>query len=164
MKKCSKCGEEKPLDEFNKQKRNPDGLNYNCKECLRADKKRWREANKDKIRRSRKKWNDANRDSRNLYNREHHRRNTLQKASLSDRHTYLVSDGEFIKIGVFTAGKLSQRVQMLQNGNPRKLKVLATSASNIEKLCHYEFEDLNVLNEWFKMDLRLITFFTEQAV
>ena len=164
MKKCSKCGEEKPLDEFIKNKRNPDGLEYKCKICLRAYRKRWRDANQDKVRRYHKKYDEANRDSRNLRDRERRRRSTLKNSTSSDKHTYLVSDGEFIKIGVYTHGKLRRRIRELQSGNPSKLKVLATSASNIEKLCHYEFEDLNVLNEWFKLDLRLITFFTEQAV
>ncbi len=164
MKKCSKCGEVKPLEEFNKQKRNPDGLNYDCKICLRASKKLWREANPDKVMASRRKWKSNNKDKVKSDARKHERAKTLMKADVSNKHTYLVSDGEFVKIGVFTEGKLKQRLLTLQNGNPRKLKVLATSASNIEKLCHYEFEDLNVLNEWFRLDLKLITFFTEQSV
>ena len=93
--------------------------------------------------------------------RKNHRRYTLESAP--DKPTYLITDGEFLKVGVYK-GSLKTRLQGLQNGNPRKLKVLATSESNIEKLCHYEFEHLNVLNEWFKFDLKLITFFTENAV
>ncbi len=164
MKKCTKCGEVKELGEFNKQKGNPDGLNYKCRECLRADKKKWREANPDKVKQSRRKWKGKNKDKVKTESRRHQRVKTLRKADVSSRHTYLVSDGEFVKIGVFTEGKLRRRLIVLQTGNPRKLKVLATSASNIEKLCHYEFEDLKVLNEWFRLDLRLITFFTENAV
>ena len=34
MKKCSKCGETKPLDEFHKDKNMPDGLKYACKSCV----------------------------------------------------------------------------------------------------------------------------------
>ena len=34
-KKCSKCGKEKPLDEFYRDKKSPDGYAYNCKECHR---------------------------------------------------------------------------------------------------------------------------------
>jgi hypothetical protein len=33
VKKCSKCGEEKPETEFNKNKRNQDGLDYWCRKC-----------------------------------------------------------------------------------------------------------------------------------
>ena len=34
MKKCSKCGETKPLAEFSKHKRKPDGLRHDCKVCV----------------------------------------------------------------------------------------------------------------------------------
>lgn len=33
MKTCTKCGQEKDLKEFHKDKHNPDGLTYACKEC-----------------------------------------------------------------------------------------------------------------------------------
>lgn len=32
-KKCAKCGRELPLSEFQKNARNPDGLQRECKEC-----------------------------------------------------------------------------------------------------------------------------------
>ena len=32
-KKCSKCGRELTIDNFNKNSKNPDGLQYHCKEC-----------------------------------------------------------------------------------------------------------------------------------
>ena len=36
MKKCSKCKEEKPLEEFGKDKQRKDGKSYYCKPCDRA--------------------------------------------------------------------------------------------------------------------------------
>lgn len=33
MRKCSKCGVEKNLEEFNKDKRKKGGRNYSCKKC-----------------------------------------------------------------------------------------------------------------------------------
>ena len=33
MKKCTKCGKEKDLEMFHKDKHNPDGFTYACKEC-----------------------------------------------------------------------------------------------------------------------------------
>ena len=35
-KRCSTCGETKPLAEFHKNKRRPDGLQERCKTCRRA--------------------------------------------------------------------------------------------------------------------------------
>lgn len=36
MKRCSKCGETKPLDQFSRDKRTKDGRRSNCKGCQRA--------------------------------------------------------------------------------------------------------------------------------
>lgn len=33
-KRCSKCGEVKPLSDFHKNRSNPDGLQYGCKPCV----------------------------------------------------------------------------------------------------------------------------------
>lgn len=35
-KTCTKCGETKPLTEFHRNRKAPDGLSWNCKECNRA--------------------------------------------------------------------------------------------------------------------------------
>ena len=47
MKTCSRCKAEKPLDEFNKNRRNPDGLQGQCRVCSRAAQaKNYRESEK----------------------------------------------------------------------------------------------------------------------
>ncbi|EOJ2848600.1 hypothetical protein [Klebsiella quasipneumoniae] len=47
MKKCSRCGEEKTLDNFGKNKRKADGLHYWCKSCCSAHKKEHYQQNKE---------------------------------------------------------------------------------------------------------------------
>jgi hypothetical protein len=42
MKKCSKCGIEKPLTEFHKNKKSKDGHENRCKTCKYAEMKRWK--------------------------------------------------------------------------------------------------------------------------
>lgn len=44
MKKCTKCGETKPLTEFHKDRSRPDGLHHSCKECANTY---WRERYKE---------------------------------------------------------------------------------------------------------------------
>jgi hypothetical protein len=44
VKKCSRCGEEKPLDEFHKLARSRDGLRCECKTCKAARYQKNREA------------------------------------------------------------------------------------------------------------------------
>jgi endogenous inhibitor of DNA gyrase (YacG/DUF329 family) len=40
-KKCSRCGDIKPLTEFSRNQRNPDGYQYHCKACARKEWKRY---------------------------------------------------------------------------------------------------------------------------
>jgi len=41
IKKCSRCGAAKPLNEFNKDKRAKDGLQVKCRECSKEIWKLW---------------------------------------------------------------------------------------------------------------------------
>lgn len=42
LKRCSKCGVDKPLDQFHKNKATDDGLAYRCKPCIKAYQQEWR--------------------------------------------------------------------------------------------------------------------------
>ena len=53
-KKCSCCGQHKPLSEFHKNKSRKDGLNHDCKVCKLARTK----AHADKMREMLKKHNE----------------------------------------------------------------------------------------------------------
>lgn len=46
-KRCTKCGETKPLDQFHRRKDSPDGRRARCKECHNARTAAWRKANPD---------------------------------------------------------------------------------------------------------------------
>ena len=50
-KTCSKCGEEKPYDQFNADSRRKDGKRASCKTCDAEQKKKIRQANLDEYRR-----------------------------------------------------------------------------------------------------------------
>lgn len=47
-KECRTCNEVKAVSEFTKNKRNKDGLNYECKACAKTRRKAWEEANPGK--------------------------------------------------------------------------------------------------------------------
>lgn len=49
MRKCNKCGLNKPLSEFRKQKKHSDGVKHTCKKCLSETDKQYRKDNADKI-------------------------------------------------------------------------------------------------------------------
>jgi hypothetical protein len=50
VKRCSKCGETKPLGEFGPNRRAPDGLFHWCRGCQRESGRRWRAANLERAR------------------------------------------------------------------------------------------------------------------
>ncbi len=74
MKRCFKCQESKPLEGFYRHKEMADGRLGKCKDCTKADVKRHREENIEKIRaydRSR-----SNSDDRRKMNKANYRKRT----------------------------------------------------------------------------------------
>lgn len=63
-KRCTKCGEEKPLGGFYKASRHKDGHRSDCKECRRGGDAIYRQNNREKIRAWRRKGQE-------IYRREH---------------------------------------------------------------------------------------------
>jgi T5orf172 domain len=66
-------------------------------------------------------------------------------------HIYLISDGEFLKIG-WTKNVILRR-EVLQCGNVRELTVLATKPGSqlTEGAIHKALRKYRVRGEWFKM-------------
>lgn len=67
MKRCSKCGEEKPLDEFYKNRSAKDGLTVWCKPCDKTAAAAYYAANKEKVQqqarvRARKRYRELRQD------------------------------------------------------------------------------------------------------
>jgi Recombination endonuclease VII len=69
MKKCSKCGVQKPLSEFTKKKTNKDGFDLWCKYCKSAAHKNWIQSNqpqKKKCVLRALQWNLKNKEKRQI--------------------------------------------------------------------------------------------------
>lgn len=80
--------------------------------------------------------------------------NVKPKPSNQKYFIYIVSDGKYCKIG--KTNDMKKRLKNLQNGNPKKLDVIALySFANeettffIETKIHHKLKNYNVLNEWF---------------
>ena len=67
LKKCSKCGEEKPLEEFYKDKIKKDGRSSYCKICSSQRCKRYYQKNSEVIKNASSNWQKNNRDKRNAW-------------------------------------------------------------------------------------------------
>ena len=59
-KKCTKCGEVKPLESFTADSKNKSGRGATCKECHRAHNRKHYAENRDKIAARKKKYNAEN--------------------------------------------------------------------------------------------------------
>lgn len=71
-----------------------------------------------------------------------------------NQHIYLISDGEYCKIGM--TSNVSKRIKTLQIGNPHKLKLifsilLRNETQNIESKIHDTFKFAKQQGEWFKL-------------
>ena len=81
MKRCSKCGETKPVSEFNKNARLKSGLYSWCKTCARANSRHWYHANRERNLANMKVYREANRE----YIRKQSR-STSKNRSLRNRY------------------------------------------------------------------------------
>lgn len=53
-KRCSKCGKEKPLEEFHRRRRSPDGRTEQCKPCCSARQAAYRAKDPERVREMRR--------------------------------------------------------------------------------------------------------------
>jgi hypothetical protein len=74
MKVCSKCKQEKPLDEFFANARSKDGRRTDCKLCQSTVAKLWTERNADKIKQSYKEYRSRPENKKRHADQERNRR------------------------------------------------------------------------------------------
>ena len=75
IKRCSKCRRFASVDAFSPDRRAMDGLQSQCKRCICANGKKWREENPEKWRASRSRWRANNPDKvRAIHRNTSHKR------------------------------------------------------------------------------------------
>ena len=72
---CTKCGEDKPLSEYPKRKVSKDGHRNDCKVCRSAERKAYREANREKVSAGKKAYREDNREKVAAYQKAHYEAN-----------------------------------------------------------------------------------------
>lgn len=70
--RCSKCGEDKPLEAFSLHSYSKDGIRAYCKLCAKSYMKKWLEENPGRLAKLSKSWKENNPD-RHRGNRPHHK-------------------------------------------------------------------------------------------
>ena len=67
MKRCSKCGTEKPFEAFSKYSRTKDGYQNYCKDCATRLYREWRETHREYYREWSRKWYKQNPTKKRVY-------------------------------------------------------------------------------------------------
>ena len=62
MKICTKCKNQKELTEFGKSKYSKEGHKIYCKECSRADQKKYRDKNKETLKKKNREYFENNKE------------------------------------------------------------------------------------------------------
>lgn len=75
QKRCSKCGEVKPVSEFSPDKYHKDGLYSSCKKCKSEYTAAHRNKNKERVYESTRKWKRENKDKVSSYNLKYYTEN-----------------------------------------------------------------------------------------
>ena len=127
---CKKCGVEKHISNFSKEKQRKDGLNAACKECRNLASKEWASNNSERVAANVKKWRKDNPDrvkeyrSKSYYNNSEHvalknkkwaannpvARRNINRLSSQNRDKRIKLDGGKLSTG------LVAKLLMLQRG------------------------------------------------
>lgn len=84
-KRCPKCGETKPLDDFHRRKRASDGRAARCKVCRRVGARAWYAANLERSAANNHRYRRKNLEKKAAYNREWRRKNPEKVAAEADK-------------------------------------------------------------------------------
>jgi 5-methylcytosine-specific restriction endonuclease McrA len=71
VKQCTKCGKEKPLGDYNRYKRSPDGRQSRCRDCVNAYARAKYAEDPTLYVETRQAWDAANREKRRGYVKKH---------------------------------------------------------------------------------------------
>lgn len=147
MRACSKCGIEKPLDEFHVDKSASGGRSQRCKECAKAKARAWNASNKERKRLTNRKWDAENpekmRASVEKYRSKNHDRYKAMERARSEKNSALAVE----------------RVKAWRAKNPelsaaRRRAETATRRARIKRACP-SWADLEKIKEIYAQADRL---------
>lgn len=174
MKKCSKCGELKPLSEFQKDKSRKDGYCYRCKECVNSDKhkkayaKEYRENHKEYFKEKHAEYRERNREKERERSKQYRLKNPEKTKEyyiknrdriLKYNHEYTQSDHgkRVIKArrktdkykGLKTYSRMKRRNKYLSGDKTITLEKLYERDNGVCKICGglCDYNDYEIIND-----------------
>jgi recombination endonuclease VII/cytochrome c554/c'-like protein len=95
VKRCKKCGEVKPIDEFYRATGMADGHRSECKACHQKQRKRWYQANRAAAIASVKRWQQENKEHLHAYRRDYRQRRKREHRDAYLRRTFGISNDDY---------------------------------------------------------------------
>ena len=156
MKRCSRCGQEKDLNQFGPDQKTLDGRFCWCRECRRAWDREYGRANPEKIRQRNHKWHAAHRQEDQTRCRVYHQR---QKQAVYDYYGHQCAccgenRPEFLAIDHINndgathrreTGRVNIHVWLVRHGFPPGFQVLCRNCNRakfVYGVCPHERERL----------------------
>lgn len=93
---CRKCGQEKPLEEFAKNKECVLGHSHICKQCKAEQSRKWHAANPEKCREQSRKYRAANPEKYRERSRKYRAANPEKTREYNRKYREELSDGYLI--------------------------------------------------------------------
>lgn len=106
---CTKCKHDKPLEEFQNRKGAKDGKRADCRSCVSARAKRYREANKSKVAEEKRKYYLENRESIRKRQASKYKQKISDPAALEKIRAYRRNDYKKNKEAYLARASASQR-------------------------------------------------------
>jgi hypothetical protein len=146
-KRCYKCEETKPLEEFSNNKSKGDGKCSECKLCAKQYKKQYRKDNPEKIRQTQQKYWENNPVSQKEHYHHYWKNNRLRLIPLKNKsRKRVMSEGTacvyelFFKEDVRYIGE----TLCLENRRKKHQQYLVASYSHVNTMLQEEFDKHNL--------------------
>jgi len=134
MKQCSKCGEEKPLTEYYKQKSNKDGLYTYCKSCKYNQQRQWFNKNREENLEYHVRYRQENKEKMDAQITEWHRENS--EKSIEYRRAWKDRNRERVR---------KEHAEYKRKNRDKGARWAAKRRANLLKASGYGNEELNEL-------------------
>jgi hypothetical protein len=95
MKRCSKCGQNKALNDFHRDKNAPDGHARLCKACANQKAAKWVRDNPDRAKAARQAWGKRNKDQVNQRARERYKKDPTRDLNAKRKYRYGVDETQY---------------------------------------------------------------------
>lgn len=128
LKKCSRCGEIKELEEFHKSKSRRDGYNNICKECNRKKASDWYKENTERGRKRSRDHREANLGECKEYGKEYYQKNKERFSEYEKRkrretpRAIEIEKERLENIGLKKCGRCKEWKELSDFGNERRTK------------------------------------------